>query len=213
MSDTLPEHLQPPPSKPQDFAFLGDWPGFFGAVRGKGARQTLITAAGKFDMPGIAVDLACGEGRDTLELLARGWSVHAIEPVAHGLAMLRDQTPPQHAAKLHVQQADFAGSHWPAQVDLVNCSFALPFCPADQFEGVWSRIAASIRPGGRFAGQFFGPRDTWCQLGRTIAHSRSTIDRLLTDFIMEELREEEKDDAGDLTCKHWHVFHIVARRR
>lgn len=227
----MPLHSSTPPPlpapKPQDFAFAGDWPGFFHAVRGKGPRETLLTTLAKFDTeragaseavpdakpPFTAVDLGAGEGRDTLELLRRGWQVHAIEPIELGLTMLREQTPPEHVARLLTQQSGFADARWPAMVDLINASFALPFCPPEDFDELWTRIVASLRPGGRFAGQFFGDRDSWGRCGRTLTHPRSRVCELFDAFIFEELREDERDDHDALTPKHWHVFHIVARRR
>ena len=72
---------------PQDFSAANDWPGYFGAVLGKPPRDTLLAALAAFEQEGVAagfaVDLAAGEGRDTLELLTRGWRVLATdaEPV------------------------------------------------------------------------------------------------------------------------------------
>ncbi len=218
--------------KAQDFAFSGDWPGYFGAVRGKGPRETLLHALSKFDAESpadasalqsarssrsaqptrLAIDLACGEGRDTLELLRRGWRVVAIEPEADGLQQLLDQVDEMQALRLSAQVADFASARL-IPCDLVNSSFALPFCPADQFDALWNKITDAIRPGGRFAGQFFGDRDSWATCGRTLGHSRSQIDRLFAGFILERLEEEEKDDLAGESSKHWHVFHIVARKR
>ena len=43
------------------------------------ARPTLLDAVGRFPAPGVAVDLGAGTGRDTLELLRRGWRVVAID--------------------------------------------------------------------------------------------------------------------------------------
>lgn len=222
----------PRPPKAQDFAFAGDWSGFFSAVRGKGPRETLLTALAKFEAeskaakeqsggagvppacPSLsAVDLACGEGRDSLELLRRGWRVLAIEPMPEGLAMLREQTPAEQRDRLTTQQADFARADWPGEIDLVNCSFSLPFCPAELFDALWARIVESIRPGGRFTGQLFGDRDSWGRCGRTISHTRTRVNELFDAFTLEELREDEKDDHDGQMFKHWHVFHIVARRR
>ena len=59
--------------RPQDYSELEDWPGYFGAVLGKGARETMVAALDSFAKEGFsagfAFDLAAGEGRDTLELL------------------------------------------------------------------------------------------------------------------------------------------------
>ena len=68
-----------PPMQPKDYSEALDWPGYFGAVRGKGARETLVAALDSFEREGcaggLAVDVAAGEGRDSLELLTRGWRV------------------------------------------------------------------------------------------------------------------------------------------
>nr|WP_312508672.1 class I SAM-dependent methyltransferase [Pseudomonas luteola] len=37
---------------------------------------------------GVALDLGCGTGRDTLELLARGWDVIAVDAQAEALERL-----------------------------------------------------------------------------------------------------------------------------
>lgn len=196
-----------------DFAAKSDWPGYFKSVLGKPARDTTLKAVELFGgEAGFAVDLAAGEGRDTLELLRRGWTVLAIEMLPQGIAMLRERVPPEARARLHTQIADYARAWWPT-CDLLNCSFALPFCPPDQFDSLWIRIVDSIRPGGRFAGQFFGDRDSWGRCGHTLGHSRRDVERLFAPFEFEMMNEEEKDDVtADGTPKHWHVFHVVARR-
>lgn len=43
----------------------------------------------------------------------------------------------------------------------VNATLALLFCAPPQFPAPWQRLTAALCPGGRFAGQFFGPRDSW----------------------------------------------------
>ena len=44
--------------------------------------------------------------------------------------------------------------------------------------------------------------------------SRAKVDKMFKDFVFEELREEEKDDVTTMgEPKHWHEFHIVARKR
>ena len=72
-----PNEADPPAAMgPQDFSAANDWPGYFGAVLGKPPRDTLLAALAAFEhegvTAGVAVDLASGEGRDTLALLERG---------------------------------------------------------------------------------------------------------------------------------------------
>lgn len=57
--------------KAQDYSEVQDWPGYFGAVLGTGARETLVAALDLFAQErftgGLAVDVAAGEARDTLD--------------------------------------------------------------------------------------------------------------------------------------------------
>ena len=100
------------------------------------------------------------------------------------------------------------------ECDLLNASFALPFCPPDRFGALWGSIVSALAPGGRFAGQLFGDRDTWAALPDRSHHTRAQVDQLLSPFGVEMLREEEQpgNDAHG-NAKHWHVYHIVARKR
>ena len=58
-------------------------------MAGDDARPTLLDAVDRFDEPGLAVDLGAGTGRDTAELLRRGWSVIAIDGEREAIDRLR----------------------------------------------------------------------------------------------------------------------------
>ncbi|QYK48916.1 MAG: class I SAM-dependent methyltransferase [Phycisphaeraceae bacterium] len=208
----------------QDFAAVRDWPGYFDLMVGKPARETLVAALASFareDAAGgdptperLAVDLGCGEGRDTLELLSRGWRVVALDGHPKSVELLEPRVRPEDRGRLKTCVASFADATWPESVDLFNASFSLPFCEPEDWESLWQRIVASIRPGGRFAGQLFGDRDGWAVLPDRTHHRRGELDGLFEGFVFEELREEERPDTNhDGKPKPWHVFHIVARKR
>ena len=97
--------------------------------------------------------------------------------------------------------------------ELVNASYALPFCEPSHFDGLWKKVVTAIRPGGRLAGQFFGERDSWASLPGRSHHSRDEIMMLLDGLDVEMMEEEESDDALDVrNPKHWQLFHVVARK-
>src|SRR6185503_7721985 len=98
--------------------------------------------------------------------------------------------------------------------DLVNSSFALPLCGGAAFPALWQRIRAALNPGGRIACQLFGPRDGFAQRPDPPAiHDRAAIDALLAGMSVEMLDEEETDSVTPRgQAKHWHIFHVVARR-
>jgi tellurite methyltransferase len=126
---------------------------------------------------------------------------------------LRPRIQGEARERLQMLVASFARTYIPP-ADLVNASYCLPFCEPEEFEPLWRRIVAAIRPGGRFAGQFFGDRDDWRRCGDRIHMTRGHVEELLRDFEIELFNEEEKDEAmADGAVKHWHVFHVVARKR
>ena len=206
-----------PPMKSQDYSEVEDWPGYFASVLGKGARETMVAALDAFSQEGfdqgLGVDIAAGEGRDTLELLERGWRVVATDNHPDAFPLLLARVPDASRSRLTTVEVDFAEMQVPA-CDLVNASFALPFCKPEDFAPLWARIVVAIRPGGRFAGQFFGDRDTWASLPGRSHHSRAEVENLLADFDIEMMSEEERDDPPDVRSpKHWQLFHVVARKR
>jgi SAM-dependent methyltransferase len=191
-----------------------EWPAYYDAVAGKPPRDTLLKALALFEAEGFigrAVDLGCGDGRDSVEMLSRGWAVTAIDGHPEALARFRKRDIP-HRDRLTLVLAAFESVAIPP-ADLVNASFSLPFCSRDRFGAVWERIVRAIRPGGRFAGQLFGERDSWAVIPGRTHHARAEVDALLRPLEVEMLVEDEKD-GNDATGvpKHWHVFHIVARR-
>jgi trans-aconitate methyltransferase len=218
-----------------------DWTAYFDAVAGLPARETLIAALERFESEqsrereqpastngrGIgpvadargsdgpfAIDLGCGDGRDTLELLRRGWRVLAIDNSREALSRLATRvTDPR---SLQARLTPFESTPLPG-CDLVNASFSIPHCSPADFPSMWARIVGAIRPGGRFAGQLFGIRDEWATkpdgVTRTY-HSREQVEAMLAPFEVELLDEVQRPGKNALgQPKYWHVFHIVARKR
>lgn len=230
-----------------------DWPEYFEAVKDQPPRDTAVRAlaacekedadnerAGKAvgafpqPLPGrkgrkrIALDIACGEGRDTRAMLERGWRVIAVDYHAEAVKRTVAALTPQWAERCEVRRLameEIAGDAALARacagerdgqsgdLDIVNASFALPFCDPEKFPALWSWIAATLRTGGRFAGQFFGDRDDW-RCVRPKSHvTRAQLLELLSGYEIEHLDEVEKDGSDAMGgVKHHHVFHVVGRK-
>jgi hypothetical protein len=102
----------------------------------------------------------------------------------------------------------------PIGVQLVNSSFALPLCEPARFHELWTRIVEALPSGGRFSGQWYGPRDSWAGRPGMTFLSRAEAEALLAGFDVEMFEEEEADGTTPRgKPKHWHIFHIVARKR
>ena len=194
-----------------------DWTAYYSAVEGRPPRDTLLNALDQFKAEsiasGFAVDLGCGDGRDTVELLRRGWQVLAIDGEPEAIARLHDRF--QHNQHNLLTRIDcFETLTLPVSVDLINASFCLPFCPPEHFSTLWQTMVRSLRQGGRFCGQLIGELDSWSTYPNVNYHTRHQIDTLLEPFNVELLTEEShpgKTAVGEE--KYWHLFHIVAQKR
>jgi len=223
-----------PPPRPRSTLtsdYQRDWPGYFDAVEGKPPRDTLVRALNLFEAdaarrPGerthLALDIACGQGRDTLEILRRTaprWRVIATDSNTDATrrtlaAIDLDDMERIMVCQLAMEDLPTRGApHIPTGIDLVNASFALPFCRPEAFPALWAFLTSRLRRGGRFAGQFFGDRDEWQPIRPGSHHTRAQVESLLQPFAVEHMEEVEKegDDAMGGVKRH-HVFHVVARK-
>ena len=101
----------------------------------------------------------------------------------------------------------------PLGLSLVNSSFAMPLCEPAAFYSLWQRIREALPDGGRFSGQWYGPRDSWVGRPGMTFVSRDEALAMLDGLELEMFEEEEADGVTPRgNAKHWHIFHIVARK-
>lgn len=158
------------------------------------------------------MDLGCGVGRDTFELLRRGWNVLAVDNEPNAIRWIRSAVPPENRPRLKTRLASFENLRLP-KCDLVNATYSLPFCQPKRFDSFWRRITMSLRSGGRFSGQFFGVCDEWAGDSDLAFHTANQVKALLSRLRTEFLLGKEWDGTtASGRKKHWHVFCVVARK-
>ncbi len=190
-----------------------DWKAYYNAVAHRPPRKTLLTALAAFKEPGIAIDLGCGDGRDTVEILRQNWAVLAIDKEPEAIARLLARTY-LNTQQLTTQIVSFEELQLPKQVNLINASFSLPFCPPEAFPNLWNQIFNSLVTGGRFCGHLFGDRDSWGNGELISCFTRPQVETLLRPYALELLEEEEHLGQTPLgEDRYWHIFHIVARKQ
>ena len=190
------------------------WAAYYEQLRDRPPRRTLLAALdafGETPADALAIDLGCGDGRDIIEILRRGWSVVAVDAEPEALRQLAARELPGAITPIVARLEEVP---LPLGVQLVNSSFAMPLCEPERFHELWTRIRDELPTGGRFSGQWYGPRDSWAGRPGLTFLERNQAVALLDGLEIEMFEEEEADSVTPRgNPKHWHIFHIVARKR
>ncbi|MCW5943748.1 MAG: class I SAM-dependent methyltransferase [Fimbriimonadaceae bacterium] len=187
-----------------------DFEGYFEAAEPKPLHPIFGRADAHLHGPGLAVDLGCGTGKSCLHLLDRGYRVLAVEPHPTARAKLIARLPP--GAPVEVVADRFQEMTIPP-CEAVVAVLSLFFMARSESDAFWPEIVAALLPGGLFIGQILGVRDSWVADG-CAAYTAEEARALFDAF---EVLDWEEAERNSVTVqgepKHWHVFHVVARRR
>lgn len=190
------------------------WTNYYQAQSGRPPRPLLLAAIDRFGATtGLqAIDLGCGEGTDTLALLRQGWRVLAIDEQPEAIARLTAQIPADLRERLQTQTVAFEAVSLPP-ADLIYAGFSLPFCRPTHFAMLWDKVVSALPPGGRFAGQIFGDRDSWADDPNMTFSTITATEELLRPFGLESFTEIDEDGQAVTGPKHWHYFEVIGRKR
>jgi SAM-dependent methyltransferase len=194
------------------------WEDYYHAIEGRPVRPLFVEAVAYLPSPRVdervrvAIDLGCGDGSETLALLAHGWVVVAVDGASEAIARLRASVPTGDAARLTTIVGPFHEVGLP-DADFVYAGLSLPFCAPDKFADVWRAVEHALRGGGVFAGHFFGPHDSWASTPDMTFQTREQLEALFAGFDVLQLKEQDEDGPAVSGPKHWHVFHVIATKR
>jgi len=160
------------------------------ATSNPGTPRESVLALAPTSAGAVALDLACGQGRHALSLLAAGFAVVALDISSNALRHLKSSAP-QSTGRLLCVQADV--DHWPlrdAEFDAVVVSDFLD-------RRLYPQLKRALRPGGQLV------VDTFLDFGHRNAEGPSNPDHVLArgelarafhDF--EILEDGERDGAS-----------------
>jgi SAM-dependent methyltransferase len=194
------------------------WEDYYKAIEGRSLRPLFLEALPFLPNPRaderarVAIDLGCGDGNETLALLARGWTVVAVDGAPEAIVRLRASVEPDDARRLTTLVGAFDEVELP-DADFVYAGLSLPFCAPGEFSDVWRAVGHALSGGGAFAGHFFGPHDSWASTPDMTFQTREELQLLFRGFDVHVLREQDEDGPAVSGPKHWHVFHVIANKR
>ena len=168
------------------------WENYYQKIKGRAPRKLVLDALEKFPVPLQAVDLGCGDGTESALLLERGWNVLAVDGEPAAIEHLMNKVSGEKRARLQTQVAKFKDIVFPP-ADLIHASLSIPFCEPEHFDALWQKIVNSVKPGGYFAGQFFGVRDSWAVNTDMTFHTEGQVSKMLEPFEIESFHEMDED--------------------
>lgn len=189
---------------------MADWKKYNEGKSSAAPRPRLMKTLDQYfdNKVGFALDLGCGSGRDSAELLKRGWRVDALDSDLPTLEAARDffQNDLKNLSFIHADFSDLSLAD--EKYDLVNASYSLPFCPPPKFHKMWKEIFQSLKVGGILSCELFGIYDTWNDQSLAPKErsffTREEVEGLFSPYKLEFLKEEEFDGPTfSLKEKHW----------
>jgi tellurite methyltransferase len=136
--------------------------------------------------------------------------VFATDAEAEGIRRLRSRVPAELTPALTTTVARMEEVELP-EADLIWAGFSL-FLPTGAMVGGLVEGPRSGPSGWPFGGQILGERDTWASDQEISSFSRDDGRALFDGFEIERFEEEEEDGEACSGPKHWHLFHVLARR-
>ena len=211
----MPDEPAQEPRAPQGEPPGPDWTAYYQSTIGREPRPLFAKGMAAVEVagvvPGQAIEIGFGDGRETLALLEAGWRVLAIDPSPAAAEVLLSQVPASRRRSSR-DPVRAGGGRRPAPFRPPLCGYSLPFLGADAFDRFWNAARDRLRPGGILVVNFFGPRDSWAGREGMRFIDVDAVRRLVDGLELLALDEEDQDGDSFLGPKHWHVFDVIARR-
>lgn len=153
------------------------------------------------------IDLGCGSGNDSVYFARKGKKVLAMDGYLNEEYILSRLTK-REIKRVQTQKVFFEEVLLP-KVDCIYSVFSLPFCNPCHFAILWNYIVQTLEPGGLFAGNLFGERDSHAKDSKVNVFSEKEVKELLKDFVIIKWKEQEYDKES----MHFHYYDFVAVKK
>lgn len=190
------------------------WEEYYETTQDAEPHQNVVMFLRKSIKPGIAVDLGCGAGRDTVLLLKHGWTVISYD-INNNAQYILDRITPEEKGRFTFVKARHQDAEIP-KCDLVVANDSMHYLSKDEFKAVVDKIYDSLNPNGNFVAEFLGNRDDWAKNDPNNAFiSLKDLKEVLGNrFELEAFREHEFEKPTlEGEQKHWHTVSVITRAK
>jgi tellurite methyltransferase len=216
----LAPQLQPLDGPPSDASGGSEWAPFYRVSATLPPRPELLRAMDAVRTSTVgqpqALDLGSGAAVATGAMLAntKGFKVLAVDPDPLAQQYMQPLQERHGSSRVRFVPGRIANAVLPL-TDLVWAGFSLPYL-GRAFAHTWPRITNAIRPGGVFAGDFFGDKHWGAQqpdANAFVFHRRAEVQQLFAGFDLLELNEVDDQVPNDEGVWRTHTFSVVARKQ
>lgn len=159
----------------------------------------------------VALDLGCGAGIEVIDLVSRGFEVHAVDQEASFLEFISARVDKNPLLHTHASLIE-TWTGWQS-VDFLFAYDSLPFCKIGALSSVLEKVISSVKPDGILAVSLLGMEDEWVADGRANGISSKKIRTLLSEFSILHFEEIKKNGSTVFEGqKKWHLIELIARR-
>lgn len=162
-----------------------------------------------------ALDLGAGSLKDSKFLLSMGFQ--KVTAIDYDPSFKNFATKiPRSILELKVKKFEEIKRLPKGKYDLINASYSLPFTPPPHLPTFLKQIINSLKTGGIFCGNFFGPKDSWTKDSKNFQLTfldENTLKELLKDLKLIQFKAREwdgKTTSGE--SKHWHTFEVIGQK-
>jgi len=191
---------------------------YFETTADRETRDDLRLAINLVEGNKVAIDCGCGAGSDIAFLRSHDFFVNAFDIEEESINRCRIRFKGD--SHVVLSQATFSTFKYP-NASLLVADASLFFCPAQDFNEVWSKITNALLPEGVFSGSFLGPDDTmagpnykkesyWPEV---LVFSEEKVKHLFNNYNIKSFTEHRTSGkTPDGEPHQWHIFSVVAKK-
>ena len=190
------------------------WEEYYETTQDAEPHQNVVMFLRKNRKPGIAVDLGCGAGRDTVLLLKHGWTVVSYD-INNNAQYILDRITPEERSRFTFVKSRHQDAEIP-KCDLVVANDSMHYLSKEEFKTLVDKIYDSLNPNGDFIAEFLGNKDDWAKNDPDNAFiSLKELREIMGNrFEIEAFREHEVDKPTlEGEQKHWHTVSVITRAK